>query len=373
MRRLAVEGGRRCCARAIVMLLGLLVWGWSGAARAEDGAILVSAWQAASFESLGPNLRQQLSARFPYPLAQTDNDLDVMRLVRANARSVGFVQRDLFVDRLRHDPLNFDGLEFYGDIPACVVAIVRKGSRIETYADLVAARRERPISLDVGPATGRVATTFALLREMDPALGNLRLAHRGGARALSRVASGETDVALLIAYAPYKNADLEALLDRGEVDLVPFTSRTIAAAAFGQNAPYLLREISLGGDGWFHRGRIYHTMCTSLGVVVNEKADIHLSEAVAHAMLRSDVGDESSSSLSGAMNVLLAAVGEAKRMVVELVDFVSARLFGPSDGTGAAPALSGGEGAHGFDAAAPADLKARPTLSPALSRERTSP
>ena len=346
-------------------VLGVLVGGcvgalaWPGAA--GEGTILVSAWQATSFETFGPNLRQQLSDRFQYDLTQTNGDIDVLRRVRIDARSVGFVQRDLFVDRLRRDPENFDRLEFYGGIPACLVAVVRKGSPIQTYDDLVSPRRSRPVTLDIGPESGRVAETFAILRALDPALDNVDRKHFGGSRALSRVASGETDAALFIAYQPFRNDDLNALLEREEVDLVPVISRPIALAALNENAPYTLREITLADGGWLYGSRKYHTTCTSLGVVVSEKADVRLSEAVAHAMLQGNTSAERGFSIRESMTVVVAALGEVWRFLVDLTQFVSARVFGDVEHAAGVPASGGDARLRGIEAG-------NPTMARTLNR-----
>ena len=69
------------------------------------------------------------------------------------------------------------------------------------------------------------------------------------------------------------------------IDLVPFQSKRVAAAAVQQRAPYALKEIELGPSGWFAARRRYQTTCSPLGVVVNENADPRLSESVAQAML----------------------------------------------------------------------------------------
>jgi hypothetical protein len=293
---------------------------------AVEGLIYVSAWQDASFASFGGDLRAQLAAQFSYDLGRVDNDIDVMRNVRADPRNIGFVQRDLFVARLQQQPSDFDRLEFYGDIAACLVVITRRGSPLQTYDQLVAARRDRKVTIDVGAAGGRVATTFAMLSALDPELGNLQLEFRGGARALSRVAAGDTDAAVLLAYAPFHSPDLDRLIDDEAVDLVPFFSRRVVAAAVQQRAPYTLREIELGTSGWFKSARRYQTTCSALGVVVNEQADARLSEAVAQAMLHgtSDFGTNGFMSnvreaVSGFIARVLSVAADLGQLAVTLV------------------------------------------------------
>ncbi|MBI1774059.1 MAG: hypothetical protein HYR63_01805 [Proteobacteria bacterium] len=302
--------------------------GASASAVAADGVIYTSAWQAGSFNGLASDLRGQLSQQFSYDLGRADSDIDVLRLVRADPRSVGFVQRDLFVARLQQRPEEYDRLEFYGDIAACLVVITRKGAQFQSYEQLVAAQPDRNLTLDVGPAAGRVANTFEILSGLDPDLGNLRLEHRGGARALSRVVSGDTDAALLISYAPFHAPDLDKMIDEDAVDLMPLVTKRLAAAALQQNAPYALREIELGTGGWLQSRRRYRTTCSTLGVVVNERADIRLSEAVAQAMLHgsSDLGRDRP--MRGLQELVAGIVTHVVRLAADLSQMAVALVLG---------------------------------------------
>jgi hypothetical protein len=340
------------------------VWlGLTGPALSGEGIIYASAWQTSSFNALGTDLRLQLSSRFDYDLGQVEGDADVLRLVRANPRHVGFVQRDLFVDRVHRNPEEFDRLEFYGNVAACLVLVARKGSPIQTYDDLVAARRDRIVTVDIGSPSGRVATTFEMLRGMDPDLDRLRLEHRGGARAISRVVSGETDAALLIAYAPFRVPSLDGPIERDEVDLVPFVSRTIVAAAHRQNAPYGLQEIEVGEGGWLRSARKYHTTCTSLGVVVNEKADIRLSEAVAQAMLQTRRGG-SDYSVNWFQDLVAGVLSRITLWVRDAGEVAVALVFG-----GREPAGSPGSQPHEPDSGTTVSL--RPAAAPTVSGRRS--
>src|SRR5262245_61957093 len=58
-------------------------------AASAGGFIYVSSWQAASFAEFGSDLRGRLAQQFSYDLNRVDSDVDVMRMVRADPRSVG--------------------------------------------------------------------------------------------------------------------------------------------------------------------------------------------------------------------------------------------------------------------------------------------
>src|SRR5438874_174252 len=147
------------------------------------------------------------------------------------------------------------------------------------------ARADRATTLDVGPATAQLAATFENLRQIDRSLAGLALEHRGGARALGRVMTGETDAVLLLALAPFTDPLTAEVIASDALDLVPFFSEDIVLGAARRKMPYVLRQIRLGPEGWLSSGRPYHTTCTSIGAVVNAQADARLSEKVAQILL----------------------------------------------------------------------------------------
>lgn len=297
--------------------------------------IYIDAPQGYSSADLGSRLLQSLAANSKYTLAGADTDRQVMQRIAADPRSIGLVQRDFYVQYLRDHADSDTRFEFYGNIPVCLMAVARKGSQIQTYGDLVRARTNRPTTLDVGPATGQLAATFQTLREMDPSLANLQLEHRAGARALSRVITGETDVAVFLVMAPYTNALVNDMIDSDALDLVPFFSEDFVLGASRRNLPYVLRQITLGSPGWFSSGRPYHTTCTSLGAVVNANADALLSEKVAQILLQDNPGASQISAgserswLAAAGNLVVVVIADIERFFVGVSEVVTA-WFSPA-------------------------------------------
>src|SRR5579863_6444914 len=194
-------------------VIGVL-FGSSASASADGGVIYVNAAQGYSSAGLGATLLHSLGQQFKYSLARLDTDQEVMQRIAADPRSIGLVQQDRYVQYLRDHAASGTKLEFYGDIPVCVLAVVRKGSQIQSFGDLVRVRANRKATLDVGPASGQLAASFANLREMDAALANLQPEYLGGARALGRVVSGETDAALFLVMAPYTGGLVFDMIDR---------------------------------------------------------------------------------------------------------------------------------------------------------------
>lgn len=316
------------CLAAIGLLIVGPAWAQSDA-RTGSGVIYANAPQGYSSADLGSTLLQSLARDFKFTLAGVDSDREAMQRIAADPHNIGLVQRDLYVQYLRDHAASDTRFEFYGNIPVCLMAVVRRGSQVQTYGDLVRVRTDRPTTLDVGPATGQLAATFETLREMDPALANLQLEHRAGARALSRVVSGETDAALFLVMAPYTNALVTDMIESDALDLVPFFSEDIVSGALRRKLPYMLRQIALGNPGWLSSGRPYHTTCTALGAVVNAQADPTLSEKVAQALLQ----DASSASqrpwYAAASDLFVVAFAEVERLLSGVGEVITA-WFSPA-------------------------------------------
>jgi len=298
-------------------------------AAADSGVIYTNAPQGYSSADLGSALLQSLAEKFKFTLAGLDTDREVMERIAADPRSIGFVQRDLYVQYLRDHADSDTRFEFYGNVPVCLMAVVRRGSQIQTYGDLVRVRTNRATTLDVGPATGQLAATFETLREIDPSLASVQLEHRAGARALSRVVTGETDAALFVVLAPYTSGLVTDMIDSDTLDLVPFFSEDIVIGALRRKLPYMLREIRLGNPGWFSSGRPYHTTCTSMGAVVNAKADAILSEKVAQALIEDTPATSQRPWYAAAGDLFVVAFNEVERLVVGAGEIITA-WFSPA-------------------------------------------
>jgi len=313
----------------LAVIGGILGWSTTVPAAGDSGVIYTNAPQGYSSADLGTALLQSLAEKFKFTLAGLDTDREVMQRIAADPRSIGFVQRDLYVQYLRDHADSDTRFEFYGSVPVCLMAVVRRGSQIQTYGDLVRVRTNRATTLDVGPATGQLAATFETLREMDPSLATLQLEHRAGARALSRVVTGETDAALFLVLAPYTNALVTDMIDSDALDLVPFFSEDIVSGALRRSLPYTLREIRLGNPGWFSSGRPYHTTCTSVGAVVNANADAMLSEKVAQALIQDTPASSQRAWYAAAGDLFVVAFNEIERLVVGAGEVITA-WFSPA-------------------------------------------
>jgi hypothetical protein len=298
-------------------------------AKADGGVIYVDAAQGYSSADLGSTLLRSLGDQFNLSVARVASDPEAMQRIAADPRSIGLVQRDRYVQYLRDHADGDTRFEFYGNIPVCLMAVVRKGSPIQSYGDLVRSRTSRPTTLDIGPETGQLAVTFATLREMDRSLATLALEHVGGARALGRVITGETDAALFLVLAPYRGGLVFDMIDGDALDLVPFFSEDIVLGAAREKLPYVLHQINLGSPGWFSSGRSYHTTCTSLGAVVNAAANANLSEKVAQTLLEDTTTERGRPWYAAVGSFFVVAYDEVHRLLVGAGEVLTA-WFSPT-------------------------------------------
>src|SRR5216684_2617428 len=311
-------------------------------AKADSGVIYVNAAQGYSSADLGSALLQSLAEQFKFTLAQINSDREVMQRIAADPRSIGLVQHDLYVQYLRDHADSDTRFEFYGNTPVCLMAVVRKGSQIQSYGDLVRPRTSRATTLDVGSATGQLAVTFETLRGMDRSIANLALEHVGGARALGRVITGETDAALFLVRAPYTGGLVFDMIDADALDLVPFFSEDIVLGAARGRLPYVLRHINLGSPGWFSSGRPYHTTCTSMGAVVNAAANVNLSERVAQFLLQDAPAEGQRPWYAAVGSLFIVAFDEVHKLLVGAGEVITAWLSPakPGGAIAAAPAIA---------------------------------
>jgi hypothetical protein len=281
--------------------------------------------------TIASELSANVGPQYRFDVSIAGSDSDVVQHVANDPHAIGVVQHDTYLSDMRARGALGSHLEIYGDVPACLVVVTGKGSWIRSYADLIAASHGSAITMDVGPENGRVAHMLQALESNDPMLDRLHLDHRGGARALSRVVSGEIDTAMLLLQPPYADAPLDQLVNGGQVELVPFDVPALVAGGFEGASPYRSRDIRLGDEGWFSSGTDYHAICTSVGVIVNSAADPALSEAVAKGMLNSQFADSGPGWLGIAGGIISAGIAAVDHAFGWASDVVVAMLGLGSD------------------------------------------
>ncbi len=313
-----------CSAAAVAGLVaGFLLTGQPAHA-ATPAIVLASEDPADPLAPFGDRLKHGLSPGVAASLQSTSSGPGVLAAVLADRSRIAFAQRDGLAAFRSLNESARSGLEIYGDVPACALAVVRRDSPVRSHADLIAARRQaETVTFDVGGAEGWTATTLAILRSLDVALAHPRLEHRGGARAVSRVLAGETDVMVVMAYGATLDPALTDALHTGALEPAPFFNAHLVKLASLHGLPYSAGRVEIPGPGLLRTTR-HETICTTLGVVVNAGADRAVSETIARLTVNGGLSRTPrqwlDNALATATNVLGQAITEAKRVATAVTE-----------------------------------------------------
>jgi len=292
-----------------------------------DATIVAGAPDSLYQRVLGPRLREALFPDFDTALTTEEDQAAALRRVAADPAVMAFSQRDVYQNFVRDNPAVAGTLEFYGRMPACLYVVARKGGVVERYADLADPSIGDGLTLDVGSAAGEAAVSFAALAAADPALTRVRLEHRGGVRALSRVASGQIDGALVVASPGVADAIMDMAAGDRALWVIPIAERDIFRDGRAPGFAYAFRRVAVGSGGWFGLGPEVETICTDYGVVVNAGANPRLLEATAAAALGDALGPAPASVWSMADRVLRCIV-ETATATFAFVRALAASLLG---------------------------------------------
>jgi TRAP-type uncharacterized transport system substrate-binding protein len=267
--------------------IGLL----AGSANALEAVIYAGPESGYVYNVLGPNLMTALYPEFRLSLERTVGSTESIEKVLADPVAVGFSQRDIYESYVR----DYGGevtppLDYYGNLGLrCVYAVVRSGGWVKSFEDIVTPPDGGPITIDIGPAGGETAATFAEMRRRDPDLANVKVENSDTSQAISYVDAGRTDVAFFIARPDTSDPDFARVLESATLELVPIVSRSILTPADNGGSVYTYTRITLGGGNWFQAAKTHDTICTTLGVVVNKNGDPELLDAVAFITLSTDL------------------------------------------------------------------------------------
>lgn len=315
------------CGR-LLLAVGVAAWvaGMPAAAPAAAPVVILTPGEPGEAGSrFVERLKDALAPATDVTLQPSVGGPAVLARVAADAAQVAFAHRDALVAFGRADHELRNALEMYGNIPACVVTLVRPGSALRAHADLAGARRDgEPVTIDVGVRDGWSAATFAILRELDPAVAHITTEHRGGARALSRVLSGETDALMAIAYDGALDGPLAEAVAAGTLEPVSLLGTALPRVAALYGLPYETAQIEIGRPGWLRAAGSYDTLCTALGVVVSTRAEPGAAEAIARAAVSGRLASRNRGWLRDAVAYAGDAVArtavEAQRVAASIVE-----------------------------------------------------
>lgn len=256
---------------------------------------------------------QLMTALFPdhrLNLRATTGGLETLQLVLEDPEAVGLVQRDLVHDHLARQPNEDERAVLFGNLGLrCLYAVVREGGWVASFEDLLRQPEDQPLLVDVGPAAGDAAATFAAMRNLEPGLSSVELEYRGGLRALHMVEAGLTDVAFFVE-APNLQSQLVAKVRESEtLTLLPVVARSLLTARDPEDSgsSYLYTRVVVERNPWLRSERSYETLCTPLSVLVNAEGETELLDALAFAVISQEFEPQDPSLterlLSGAQDV----------------------------------------------------------------------
>ncbi|NQV99576.1 MAG: hypothetical protein HQ483_07750 [Rhodospirillales bacterium] len=330
------------------------------ALHAADNTLLIADSLRQLDVDFGARLQQSLQPDYPFEIKSGESEANIFQQVLAAADTVGIGHADVFANYVNADPQSAGRLEFYRGIPACLLLVVSRATPVQSLDDLVKRLRSltttAPLIIDVGPQDASPAALYATLKQVVAEFEGVTTEHAGGFRALSRVASGQIDATVILAYAPFQDQRIRTLMQSDKVKVLPLYSHSLGKRFNGAKSPYLARKITLGDGKWFvGAGESLLTVCTSLGVVANTGVDPRLSEALARITLSGDLlppGSRLSTTIDAGLSTVTESFGSARKWLEDAVktgrDWWSspAEQTGPAD-AGTAPSLTGEEPAGG--------------------------
>ena len=242
------------------------------------------------YEETGPRLITVLFPTFRLGLRSTSGGPQTLRHVLENPDAIGFVQKDVLRDHLARKPGDVSRLQSFGNIGLrCLYAAVRKGGWVASFEDLLRAREDRPIKVDIGEPEGDTAATFDAMRRIEPRLATVALERRGGMRALYMVEAGLTDVAIFVEEPSLDSPAIARIVESGSLSLLPVVTRSLLVADGDGEASYQFTRVVVDRNPWLRSETTYETLCTPVGVVVNAAGDEAFLDAVAYASINGEL------------------------------------------------------------------------------------
>jgi hypothetical protein len=254
----------------------------ASAAYAAQVTVLTGPPRTAVHDLLGPRLADALAPDVAVDLEGASGSWENLEAIAADPALVGFAQLGIFQRFVRERNLG-DVLEYYGDVPVCVIAVARLGGPVTLDLDDAQAAFALK-SVDTGPDSGDAALTFELMQAQVPSLQRLDVEHRGWSRALARIGQGRLD---LVVFIEYPNSEVPLIQDvfaNPRVVFVHPVARLLGSLTPSPELPFLPTQISIPRGGWFDDNYTGQTYCTSMGIVVHADGDPLVVEAAVRAV-----------------------------------------------------------------------------------------
>ena len=236
----------------------------------------------------GPRLSASLAPGVTTQLVRSSGTMANLEAVLRNPDDVAFAQFDLFRQFVAKNPEAERKLEFYGDVPACVLLVARSGSpwmlSSSEIPDEVTLK-----SLDIGPVEGDAAVSLAALVESAPRLIATKLENRGGSRALARVRQRDTELAAFVEFPSAQAPIIEHVLANESLDFIGSIASVFKGARVENGMTFVPTELEMSQPGIFKSDRPIRTVCTSVGVAINADGKVDVIDAVVQSVTEGEL------------------------------------------------------------------------------------
>jgi hypothetical protein len=254
-------------------------------------------------ERLANEISERLQEGYRVSPRRMTNSDTLIESVLADSSLAGLVRLDLYVDYLMRNPEAVGKVDLYGETPLCIfAATTTPEANVDDEEQPPAANDSLTTkNIDLGPRSD--TDTLFILRAVWPEIEQLseeknsRFEFLGGYRAFDRVAKKETSAAVFLDTPASPSPRLRFIAKHPDLTVagVPRTTSSAVAEAWGELGAkgYIPLTVSVRSGGWFPRYAKLRTVCTSLGVVVNnhlpDPADHQYVDAVVQMMNAGDV------------------------------------------------------------------------------------
>ena len=265
------------------LLLCLVMTGTSFAAgdRGQDRVFLFSgATVGSGQEALAFQLRDLLSNDYRVLPSRTESNLEAITAIAEDPSLVGLSRLDIFVDYVSKHADLAGQLELYGEIPVCAFIATRSGTTLDQSSpNEVSSSR----SIDIG-RPGDLDTHFmvnsiwpeTLVREDNQ---QSKVEQIGGYRALEKVSLGLLEASVFIEIPDLSVPRLKYVYEHPALELTGVTNGVLEDQAhLGWEVDsdlgvrgYIPTTISMELPGWLPKTMNIRTICTSLGVLINNQ------------------------------------------------------------------------------------------------------
>ena len=283
---------RRKAGAALGLLLAGSLTAYAAGASVQESSRTVRVHTGPERSSIhalfGPRLAAALTPGLTTELVRSSGTMANLAAVLRNPDDVAFAQFDLFRQFVSMNPEAGRKLEFYGDVPVCVLLVARSGSpwmlSSSEIPDEVALK-----SLDIGPVEGDAAVSLAALVASAPRLVATRLENRGGSRALARVRQRDTELAAFVEFPSAQTPIVEDVLANESIGFIGSIASVFRGARVENGMTFVPTELDISQPSFFKSDRPIRTVCTSVGVAINADGQVDVIDAVVQSVAEGEL------------------------------------------------------------------------------------